>query len=113
MTPAFEPLHDPVDAEHERVFLVHRDRVLVSVVGDGMAVALSRHQAEAVTAEAPKVVLGRLGNTLYWASELPDPDAAPDALRHLIPDAVPSGLPVHEFDFDLPPESIAAEPICS
>ena len=34
---------------------------------------------------------------------LSDPDAAPDALRHLIPDAVPSGLPVHEFDFDLPP----------
>lgn len=81
MTPAFEPLHDPVEATHERVFLVHRDRVLVSVVGDGVAVALSRTEAEAVTSEPPKVVLGRLGDTLYWASDLADPDAAPEGTR--------------------------------
>ncbi len=31
---------------------------------------------------------------------LTDPDAAPEALRYLIPATVPSGLPVHDFDFD-------------
>ena len=30
---------------------------------------------------------------------LTDPDAAPEALRFLVPAAVPSGLPVHDFDF--------------
>jgi hypothetical protein len=30
---------------------------------------------------------------------LADPGAAPEALRHLIPESVPSGLPVHSFDF--------------
>lgn len=30
---------------------------------------------------------------------LTDPDAAPEALRHLVPERVPSGLPVHRFDF--------------
>lgn len=33
---------------------------------------------------------------------LTDPEAAPEALRSLIPDAVPSGLPVHDFDFEAP-----------
>lgn len=33
---------------------------------------------------------------------LSDPDASPEALRHLVPPTVPSGLPVHEFDFDIP-----------
>ncbi len=33
---------------------------------------------------------------------LADPAAAPEALRHLIPEAVPSGLPVHDFDFEAP-----------
>ncbi|MDE3004141.1 MAG: hypothetical protein OXU33_01080 [Gemmatimonadota bacterium] len=33
---------------------------------------------------------------------LSDPDAHPDALRHLIPATVPSGLPVHDFDFGAP-----------
>ncbi len=33
---------------------------------------------------------------------LSDPDAHPDRLRSLIPSAVPSGLPVHEFDFTPP-----------
>lgn len=31
---------------------------------------------------------------------LTDPDARPEALRHLVPKTVPSGLPVHEFQFD-------------
>jgi hypothetical protein len=30
---------------------------------------------------------------------LTDPDAAPEALRSLVPASVPSGLPVHRFDF--------------
>ena len=30
---------------------------------------------------------------------LSDPAAAPEALRSLIPATVPSGLPVHDFDF--------------
>jgi cytochrome c peroxidase len=34
---------------------------------------------------------------------LSDPDAAPDALRHLIPASVPSGLPVHDFDYAIVP----------
>jgi cytochrome c peroxidase len=34
---------------------------------------------------------------------LSDPEAHPDALRHLIPATVPSGLPVHDFDYDVPP----------
>ena len=43
--------------------------------------------------------------TAFVGAGLSDPDAAPDALRHLIPAAVPSGLPVHDFDFDIvPPE---------
>lgn len=32
---------------------------------------------------------------------LSDPDAAPEALRFLIPSVVPSGLPVHDFDFSV------------
>ena len=36
---------------------------------------------------------------------LSDPDASPDALRSLVPDAVPSGLPVHDFDFGVVPAS--------
>lgn len=31
---------------------------------------------------------------------LTDPEAKPEALRHLIPESVPSGLPVHDFQFD-------------
>jgi len=31
---------------------------------------------------------------------LTDPDAEPEALRHLVPATVPSGLPVHDFEFD-------------
>ena len=34
---------------------------------------------------------------------LSDPDAAPEALRSLVPAAVPSGLPVHDFDFSATP----------
>lgn len=33
---------------------------------------------------------------------LSDPDAAPAALRSLVPATVPSGLPVHRFEFDAP-----------
>lgn len=33
---------------------------------------------------------------------LSDPDAHPDALRYLIPASVPSGLPVHEFEYGSP-----------
>lgn len=32
---------------------------------------------------------------------LADPDAAPEALRHLVPARVPSGLPVHRFEADV------------
>jgi cytochrome c peroxidase len=41
--------------------------------------------------------------TAFVGRGLADPDARPSALRSLIPATVPSGLPVHEFDFDLPP----------
>ena len=34
----------------------------------------------------------------FVAHGLTDPDAAPEALMDLIPDAVPSGLPVHDFE---------------
>ncbi len=34
---------------------------------------------------------------------LTDPDARPEQLRHLIPAEVPSGLPVHQFDFSAVP----------
>ena len=37
---------------------------------------------------------------------LSDPEAHPNSLRHLVPATVPSGLPVHEFDFQMP------APIC-
>ena len=33
---------------------------------------------------------------------LTDPEARPEALRHLVPAEVPSGLPVHDFEFDAP-----------
>ncbi len=81
MTPAFEPLHDAVEADHERVFLVHRDRLLVAETGDGGATALTRDRAEELTGQPPSLVLGRLGDTLYWASELPDPEALPEGTR--------------------------------
>ncbi len=32
---------------------------------------------------------------------LTDPGASPDSLRSLIPEVVPSGLPVHDFEFGL------------
>ena len=35
----------------------------------------------------------------FVAVSLSDPEAHPDALRHLVPETVPSGLPVHEFEF--------------
>jgi hypothetical protein len=40
--------------------------------------------------------------TAFVQYALADPDARPSALRGLIPASVPSGLPVHEFDFDTP-----------
>jgi cytochrome c peroxidase len=43
--------------------------------------------------------------TEFVGNALSDPDASPAALRHLVPDAVPSGLPVHDFDFGVPPAS--------
>jgi cytochrome c peroxidase len=43
--------------------------------------------------------------TDFVQNALMDPDAHPDALRHLIPDAVPSGLPVHDFEYDITPPS--------
>jgi hypothetical protein len=45
--------------------------------------------------------------TDFVRNGLSDPDAHPDALRHFIPDAVPSGLPVHDFEYDNTP------PTCS
>jgi cytochrome c peroxidase len=36
----------------------------------------------------------------FLEKSLSDPDAHPDRLRSLIPASVPSGLPVHEFEFD-------------
>ncbi len=44
---------------------------------------------------------------VFLRNSLTDPDARPEQLRHLIPDEVPSGLPVHQFDFS------AAPPNCS
>jgi cytochrome c peroxidase len=41
--------------------------------------------------------------TAFVGPGLSDPDAAPDALRYLIPASVPSGLPVHDFDFAIVP----------
>lgn len=41
--------------------------------------------------------------TAFIRFALTDPDAHPERLRSLIPATVPSGLPVHDFDFDLPP----------
>lgn len=38
----------------------------------------------------------------FVGEALADPDASPEALRSLVPPSVPSGLPVHEFEFDLP-----------
>ena len=40
--------------------------------------------------------------TTFVRNALTDPDAAPEKLRHLIPTTVPSGLPVHRFDFETP-----------
>lgn len=39
--------------------------------------------------------------TAFVGAGLSDPDAAPDRLRYLIPSSVPSGLPVHDFDFNI------------
>ena len=33
---------------------------------------------------------------------LTDPGASPDSLRHLVPESLPSGLSVHEFEWDVP-----------
>jgi cytochrome c peroxidase len=38
----------------------------------------------------------------FVGEALTDPDASPEALRSLVPASVPSGLPVHQFEFDLP-----------
>jgi len=38
----------------------------------------------------------------FVRNSLTDPEAHPDRLRHLIPDVVPSGLPVHDFDYSSP-----------
>jgi cytochrome c peroxidase len=38
----------------------------------------------------------------FVGEALTDPDASPEALRSLVPLSVPSGLPVHDFEFDLP-----------
>jgi hypothetical protein len=38
---------------------------------------------------------------------LTDPDAHPDRLRSLIPTSVPSGLPVHQFEFGAPERKCA------
>jgi cytochrome c peroxidase len=46
-----------------------------------------------------------LDQVTEFVRALSDPDASPEALRHLVPETVPSGLPVHRFDFDLPPAS--------
>jgi cytochrome c peroxidase len=46
-----------------------------------------------------------LDQVAAFVRALSDPDASPEALRHLVPASVPSGLPVHEFDFDLVPAS--------
>jgi cytochrome c peroxidase len=43
--------------------------------------------------------------TDFVQNGLSDPDAHPDALRHLIPTDVPSRLPVHDFDYDITPPS--------
>lgn len=39
---------------------------------------------------------------LFVRNALTDPDAHPERLRHLIPATVPSGLPVHQFQFGTP-----------
>jgi cytochrome c peroxidase len=41
--------------------------------------------------------------TTFVEHALADPDAHPSALAALVPGSVPSGLPVHDFDFDVPP----------
>jgi cytochrome c peroxidase len=41
----------------------------------------------------------------FVRNALADPDAAPDALRGLVPTSLPSGLPVHDFDFTVRPGS--------
>jgi len=38
----------------------------------------------------------------FVAHALTDPEAAPDRLRSLLPLSVPSGLPLHDFEFDAP-----------
>ena len=38
---------------------------------------------------------------VFVAKSLADPDAHPDRLRGLIPVSVPSGLPVHHFEYDV------------
>jgi cytochrome c peroxidase len=40
--------------------------------------------------------------TTFVAVSLTDPEAHPDRLRSLIPSDVPSGLPVHDFDYETP-----------
>lgn len=41
------------------------------------------------------------GDVLAFVRDaLADPEAAPQALRHLVPARVPSGLPVHRFEFE-------------
>ena len=37
---------------------------------------------------------------VFVEKSLADPDAHPDRLRSLIPGEVPSGLPVHQFEYD-------------
>lgn len=67
----FEPLTDP--PEHEgphAVFLVRESSVLVTHDGDVVR-ALSLHEASALIDAEPHLVLGRLGDTVYWAADLP------------------------------------------
>lgn len=63
------------------MFLVRGDAVLVSQRDAATAEAIPLASARELTGSDPELVLGRTGQTVYWASGLPDHVDVPDAHR--------------------------------
>jgi NAD+ diphosphatase len=68
----FEPLHDPPDHDGDHAVFLVRDSSVLVTVEDDRARPLWSDEAVALVGAAPELVLGRLGDVVYWAAELPE-----------------------------------------
>ena len=62
--------------------------------------ALKVHHLIGTPQRLSELEIGQI--TAFVRFALTDEDAHPDALRSLVPATVPSGIPVHDFEFDFP-----------